>query len=282
MSLKKNILQRVHESEDCPICVNILEIEEKVYTEPCNHVYCIWCLRKWFVYNTTCPMDRSKLTKVHVYDPIADDLKVLEIINFICEYICRERQNLFKVFKQELMRILFGCMENYNHVISLSNSLEKIYEIFTEGSFQMLLDMDPNDSKRGFDVFVQSINSIESEFRSKLQCLSNTIDENNDMIKEKIDHTKGYMQIYNDNDELVTHLKDLELFYKINGLLDTININIQGINVIYLFFKEQNQYDKDQFRYFYENFKISISGSRETILLNLNHVESLILQLPKP
>ena len=39
MPIKENILQRMHESEDCPICMNIMEIEEKVYTEKCDHVY---------------------------------------------------------------------------------------------------------------------------------------------------------------------------------------------------------------------------------------------------
>jgi len=146
MSIKENLLQSIHESEDYPICNNITEIENKVYTEPCYHIYCIWCLEK-----------------VHVYNPIEDDIKVVEITNFICENILRERHNVLKVFTEELIRISSGCMETYNYGILLSNSLKKIYEIFTEESFQILLDIYPNDSKREIDVFVQLLDSTESE-----------------------------------------------------------------------------------------------------------------------
>ena len=163
MSIKENLLQSIHESEDYPICNNITEIENKVYTEPCYHIYCIWCLGKWCNDNTTCPMDRLNMEKVHVYNPIEDDIKVVEITNFICENILRERHNVLKVFTEELIRISSGCMETYNYGILLSNSLKKIYEIFTEESFQILLDIYPNDSKREIDVFVQLLDSTESE-----------------------------------------------------------------------------------------------------------------------
>ena len=83
MTIKENLLRRIHEIEDCPICMNIIDIEEKVYTEPCNHVYCIWCLWDWWIKYTTCPMDKLKLEKVHVYNPIEADIKVVEIKQFM-------------------------------------------------------------------------------------------------------------------------------------------------------------------------------------------------------
>ena len=129
MTIKENLLKRIHDGEDCPICMDIMKVDEKVYTEPCNHIYCIQCLGKWCVDNITCPMDRLKLRNVHVYNPIEADIKVVEIKHFKRECIYRERHNVFEVFTGELVKILSGCMQNYNHVISLSNSLQKIYEI---------------------------------------------------------------------------------------------------------------------------------------------------------
>ena len=127
MTAKENLLQRMHESEDCPICMDNIKTEEKVYTEPCNHVYCIWCMGKWCICNTTCPMDRLNLKNVHVYNQIEADIQVVEIKHFKYEYICRDRHNVFKFLTAEIVRILSGCMKNYNHLISLSNSLEDIY-----------------------------------------------------------------------------------------------------------------------------------------------------------
>jgi len=159
---------------------------------------------------------RLNLENVLVYNSIEACIKVVEITHVICSYICRERHNVYKVFTEELIRILSSCLVNYNHVISLSNSLKTFNEIFTEGSFQILLDMDPNDSMRGFGVFVQSIGSMESEFCLKLKCFRNKIEENTKMIKYKIYQIKDCKRKCNDNRELSTHLRDLNLFLEIN------------------------------------------------------------------
>ena len=186
MSIKKNIMQRIHESEDCPICMKTIEIEEKVYTEQCNHVYCIWCMRDWCTDNITCPMDRLNLVNLYVYNPIENDIKVIQITNFSCENICRERHNVFKMFVEEIIKKSLICIANYNHVILLSNAFEDIYEIFTEESFQILLDMDPNDSVEEFGVFLQSINSMKSEFFSKFEYSEDTFAEIDKIIKKKL------------------------------------------------------------------------------------------------
>jgi len=120
-------------------------------------------------------------------------------------------------------------METYNYGILLSNSLKNIYEIFTEESFQILLDMDPNDSKREIDVFVQLLDSTESEFYSKMQGLEDTILENEQMIKEKIDQIKVYMKIYNDNEELNAFQEDLELCIETNMWFNTIYFQIRAM-----------------------------------------------------
>jgi len=49
----------------------------------------------------------------------------------------------------------------------------------------ILLGMGTNDSKRGFDVFLQLTKSIESEFCSKLEYLIDSIMKNNKRIKDK-------------------------------------------------------------------------------------------------
>jgi len=165
-------------------------------------------------------MDRLNLVNLHLYNPIEDDIKVVEITNFICENICSERHNEFKMFAEELIKGFYCCMANYNHVISLSNTFENIYEIFTEESFQILLDMDPNDSVREFGVFMQSIDSMKSEFDSKFEYLEDRFDE---MISNKIYNIEGNMIKFGNNDEIVTHLKDLKLFNRIYGLLLRIN-----------------------------------------------------------
>jgi len=232
--------------------------------------------------NTTCPMDRLNLGNVHVYNPIEAEIKVVEIKHATCKYICRDKQNRFKVLTGKTVRNLSGCMENYNHVISLSNSLEEIYEIFTEGSFQMLLDMRPNASERGFDVFLQSIGPVKSEFDLKLQNyenLRNTIWDNKKMIDKEIWKIKCDIKKYGDNDELVMYLKDLELFNKISDLLYSIYDTIYLIKRLFcnISFKDQCK-----LRCHYEKVKINIPHYRDSILLNLNHAKSLILQLPKP
>ena len=282
MSRKENILQRIKESEDCPICMNIIDIEEKVYTVPCYHVYCIRCMGKWSMYKTTCPMDRLNIEKVHVYNPIEENTKVVEITHIICKNICRDNEDVVKIFTEVLIRILSGCLENYNNVILMSNSLEYIYEIFTEESFQILLDKDPNDSMQEFNVFVQSIHSMNSEFRLKLNSFGDTIKENSKIISKKMTQIRDYRMEFDDNDELLTHQKDLQLLSNINIRLGTINELFEDINSSHrLSLNEQNTYDRCELRYFYEEVNFSIAHYREFILLYLNYVKSSILQLPK-
>ena len=276
MEIKENLLQRIHESEDCPICMNIMEIEDKVYTEPCYHVYCTWCLGKWCADNTTCPMDRINIRKIHVYNPIEAEIKVVGIKHVKRKYIFRVRQNEIKEMTGEKVRILMGI---YNYVISLSNSLEEIYEIFTEGSFQILLNMDPNYSKRGFGVFKQSICSAKSELDLKMQDFNVTILGNRQMIDRKIWQIECNMREYDDNGELVGYLKDLELLNKINEMLGRINEELDIVKNLFCNILFLN--DHVELRRFYEKVKIKISHYKEIILLNLNHAKSLILQLSK-
>jgi len=74
--------------------MNIIKIEEKVYTEPCNHIYCISCLCKLCMGNNICPMDRLKLKSVHVCNPIETVLKIVKIKPVMDKNICREKQNV--------------------------------------------------------------------------------------------------------------------------------------------------------------------------------------------
>ena len=177
----------------------------------------------------------------------------------------------------ELVRILCDYMEKYNHVISLSNSLEKIYEIFTEGAFQMLLDMDPNDSEGEFDVLKKSIRSVKSEFDLELQNLRDTTRNNKNMICNEKWKIKRYMWKYEGNDKYVGDLKGWELLRKINELVFRI---INGFDSIkHLFGNILNSNDRGELRHSYEEVKIIFPHHRDSILLNLNHAKSLILQL---
>jgi len=292
MTIRNNLLQRIHEREDCPICMDFIKIEEKVYTEPCNHVYCIRCLVEWFTVTSpiprpmTCPMDRLKLVKVHIYNPIEADIKVVETKHIICKNICRERHGVLKVFTDGLIKILSGRIKIYNHMISMSNSLKNIYEIFTEESFQILLDMDPNDSKRGFDVFVQLIDPMKSVFISQFISLWNTCPLYNNMniIEKKVKEIECYSRKYDNNDELIRYLNDLKLFNKIYDWLIKISYRIPCMEYIFRTprsFNEQNTYDPVEMRHFYKKVKIAIPHYRESILLNLNYFKFLILQMPK-
>ena len=165
--------------------------------------------------------------------------------------------------------------------------------------------MDPNDSKRGFDVFSKSINSIKFQFYSKLEYMHDTIRKNRKMIKDKIMQIKRYMGKYddnkidngndsnsdsdtdfdnnNDNDELVKHLKNLKLFSKIIELLLDISNKFQLTYRTFripLFFCKQNTHDTSVMINFYETIKIGIHQYNDIILLNLNYAKYLILQLP--
>jgi len=158
-----------------------------------------------------------------------------------------------------------------------------VYEIFTEESFQILLDMDPNGSMREFNVFLESTGSINFEFRLKLKYLSGIIEKNKLMILEIIHQIICYIVIYGDNDEIVTHLKDLILFHKINEWLYKIKDQFQDINSIYRpCLNNQKTYDQCELRHFYDAVKFEIPHYRDSILSDLNHAKSLILQLPKP
>ena len=103
MTIKENLLQRIHENEDCPICMGIIKIEEIVYIEPCNHVYCIWCLEKWCMAKRICPIDTLKLENVYVYNPVEAEIKVVEIKHVLCQFICRDSHNKFKVMTAEFI-----------------------------------------------------------------------------------------------------------------------------------------------------------------------------------
>ena len=247
MSTKENILKKIHENENCPICMNIIEIEEKVYTESCNHVYCILCLGKWCIDNPICPMDRLNLTNVFVYNSVEDDIKMTVITNVIYKYIYSERDNEFKVITEKIIRILSCFVENYNHVMSMSKSMLEIYEIFRKESFQILLNMDPNHSRTEINVFLQSIDSTKSKLFSKLQRLGNTIYSDNKWIQSKIYFTERDMETCLDNLQLITYLKNLKLFNEMYQLLSRINIQV----IEYFFWNtpplnKQNTYNTDK------------------------------------
>ena len=133
-----------------------------------------------------------------------------------------------------------------------------------------------------------------------MQDLSETIDENAEIIGKKIDLIKGYLRKYDDNgndtdndnfndndndsDKLVTCLKDFELFYKLNALLNRIFTKFLLIQDMFRddpSFNDRNKYLRAKLRHFYESVKIDMTYFRESILLNLNYAKSLILQLPK-
>ena len=110
MTIQENLLQRINESENCPICMDFIKLEEKVYTELSNHVYSISCLGEWYMSNTTCPMDKLKLEKVNVFNPIKYGVKLVEISLVIEEYICRERPNIY-IYIYIYIYILRCCVE---------------------------------------------------------------------------------------------------------------------------------------------------------------------------
>ena len=284
MTIQENLLQRIHESEYCPICMDFIKIEEKVYTELCNHVYCISCLGEWCNSNATCPMDRLELKKVNVFNPIKADMKLLEITLAVGEYICRDKSNIYKYLTEEVMRILSVYIENYYHLLLLSNDLKKIYETFTEDSFQTLLDLNWNDSIKSVDVFLKLIRSVQYEYYSKLSCLRPTITKNDRIIAKRISQTKWCMRNNDDNIELVTYHKDLKFFELIYQCLGKLNEFFQYAEISFInipIFSLQNNY-RCRLRHLYENLKFQIPQSIDLILLTLNHARSLICKLPKP
>jgi len=44
---------------DCSICLNTIEIDNRIYELKCNHIFHVECLNKWN--KNTCPYCRSKI-----------------------------------------------------------------------------------------------------------------------------------------------------------------------------------------------------------------------------
>ena len=48
----------------CPICLNDIKIEQLAIIDPCDHMYCLDCIKTWHQTNDTCPSCRVKFSQV--------------------------------------------------------------------------------------------------------------------------------------------------------------------------------------------------------------------------
>jgi len=190
-------------------------MEGKVYTETCHHVYCKPCLTKWYTKNPTCRFDKIKLENVFVFNLIEAKVDFVAIMKVISEYICRERENDFKLLSEVIIKILSRYMENYNHLISISNVLKDIYEIFPDNYFQMLLDMDPKHSSKEFNKFMTLIDSVGLNFFYKLENLRITIVDYAGIITNKKEIINWCMKTCGDLLQFDSYIIDLILFLKV-------------------------------------------------------------------
>jgi len=58
---KKNCKYKIADKilDDCSICLNRIEIGNKIYVLKCNHIFHVECLNKWN--KNTCPYCRSQI-----------------------------------------------------------------------------------------------------------------------------------------------------------------------------------------------------------------------------
>jgi len=50
-----------NEMEECSICLEKFNINEKVFKTPCNHLFHATCITEWLYKNKTCPICRNDL-----------------------------------------------------------------------------------------------------------------------------------------------------------------------------------------------------------------------------
>jgi len=230
-------------------------------------------------------MDRLDLKQVIFYNPIKADLKIIEITTFICKNICRESDNELKQFTAEFIMILSCFEENYDHVVSLSNSVADIYEIFTENTFKILLEMKPNDSIKEINEFLQLISSIMPKYSPTFLMLDDTICKIDEMIEGRIDLIKSLIVTCTDNLQLNTCFKNFQLFFKIIQLLRDIYFEFERIKEVYFkvpCLNKQTKYYYSELKYFYENNRTNIPDTRKSISIKMNNAKSLFLELQKP
>lgn len=67
----------------CSICV--LVIENPVQT-PCEHLFCIKCIRDWLCVNKTCPVDSRPLTADNLSEPNRVLRNLLNRLDIKCDF----------------------------------------------------------------------------------------------------------------------------------------------------------------------------------------------------
>ena len=235
MSTTEKLFMRIQESEDCSICMNIIEIKDKVITEQCSHVYCYACLVKWYKNNPICPLDRLQLERVFVFNHVKANVEIVEIIKVISQCIYSERENDIQFLSKEFNRTLLAFIENYKCVISISDAIIDVYDIFTENAFQKLLDMDSKDSNAEFNYFLQTIVSLSSKFSSEFDRFYDTIKEKTEMIHNNENLLQRAIEACGDNIKLLAYHSDLVTFDIAFLLLS--EIYQQYIDIIYTLFQ---------------------------------------------
>ncbi|OWF50068.1 uncharacterized protein LOC110450921 isoform X2 [Mizuhopecten yessoensis] len=55
-SVKQEMVKSVLHEEQCPICIDKIELKERVELNQCHHVFCLTCIKQTFVVKPACPV----------------------------------------------------------------------------------------------------------------------------------------------------------------------------------------------------------------------------------